>query len=103
MLNLAEFVDQINNAIFTSSKDNQTLTGHVIASDTSVGSSLQCMQYCANMANGKCESFNHNDMTGECQLNNKTGRQDIDDFKTREGYKHYYFSKSDMIMLPKRP
>ena len=83
-----------------SSKVNHTLTGHVIASETSVGSSLQCMKYCANMANGQCKSFNYNEITEECQLNNDTAHQGVDNMKMGEGFNHYYFSKSEMITLP---
>ena len=86
--------------MFTSSKANHTLIGHVISFGKSVESSLQCMKYCANMANGQCKSFNHNKATGECQLNNETGRDEIDDLKLREGYNHYYISTTDPIMLP---
>ena len=97
---LAEFSDQLNNVIYTSSKANQMLTGHVIASEKPVGSSLECMQYCANMANGQCKSFNFKMSSGRCHLNSETGRQEIDDMETVEGYSHYEFSKSDIIMLP---
>ena len=100
LFNPTEFVDQLNNVMYTSSKANHSLTGHVIASENSVESSLQCMKYCANSANGQCKSFNHNEMTGECQLNNGTGRDEIDDMKIRKGYNHYDMSKSDLIMLP---
>ena len=86
--------------MYTSSKTNHTLTGHVISSEKSVESSLQCMKHCANLAKGKCKSFNHNEVTGKCQLNNKTGRDEIDDMKPREGYNHYYITKTDPVMLP---
>ena len=86
--------------MYTSSKTNHTLTGHVILSEKSVASSLQCMQYCANMANGQCKSFNYKKVTGECQLNNETGRGEIDDMKLTEGYNHYYITKTDPIMPP---
>ncbi|KAL9982725.1 hypothetical protein ACROYT_G004809 [Oculina patagonica] len=98
--NTPEFADHLNNVMYTSSKANHMLTGHVIASETSVGSSLQCMQYCANLANGQCKSFNYEELTGTCQLNNDTGIQEIDDMKIEEGYNHYYFFESDMISLP---
>ncbi|KAL9982726.1 hypothetical protein ACROYT_G004810 [Oculina patagonica] len=98
--NTPEFVNQVNNVIYTSLKVNHTLTGHVIASETSVGSSLQCMQYCANLANGQCKSFNYEELTGTCQLNSDTGKKENDDMKIIEGYNHYYIPKSDMISLP---
>ena len=97
---LAEFLDQLRNVMYTSSKANQTLIGHVISSEESVESSLQCMTYCANMANGQCKSFNHNKKTAKCQLNNETGRDGIDDMRQIEGYNHYFISKSNPIMLP---
>lgn len=96
----AEFLDQLGNVMFTSTKANHTLISHVISSEKSVESSLQCMKYCASMANGQCKSFNHNKVTGECQLNNGTGRDEIDDTKIREGYNHYYLNKTDPIMSP---
>lgn len=99
-LYISDFVDQLNNVMFTSSKADRVLTGHVIASEGSVGSSLQCMKYCANSANGQCKSFNHKKMTGECQLNNETGQQESNAMKTNVGYNHYYIAKSDMIVLP---
>ena len=86
--------------MYTSSKANHILIGHVISSVTSVESSLQCMKYCARMANGQCKSFNHNKVTGECQLNNETGRDEIDDMEIRKGYNHYYISKTEPIILP---
>lgn len=86
--------------MYTSSKANHTLIGHVISSEKSEENSLQCMKYCANMANGQCKSFNHNEVTGECQLNNETGREGIDDISVIEGYNYYYISKTDPIMLP---
>ena len=100
MFFLAEFLDQISNVMYTSSKANHTLTGHVISSKKSVENSLECMKYCASMANGQCKSFNHNMVTSECQLNNETGRDEIDDMKIREGYSHYYITRTDPIMLP---
>ena len=102
LFNPTEFADQLKNVMYTSSKANHTLTGHVISSEKSVENSLQCMKYCANLANGDCKSFNHNAATGECQLNNETGRDNIDDMKLREGYGHYYITKTDPIMLPWR-
>lgn len=86
--------------MYTSSKTNLALIGHVISSEKSVESSLQCMEYCVNMANGECKSFNHNKKTGKCQLNNETERDGTDDMKQIEGYNHYYISKSNPIMLP---
>ena len=86
--------------MYTSSNANHTLTGHVISSEKSVENSLQCMKYCASLANGQCKSFNHNEVTGECQLNNDTGRDEIDDMKITKGYNHYYVTKADSIMLP---
>ena len=86
--------------MFTSTKANHTLISHVISSEKSVESSLQCMKYCASMANGQCKSFNHNKVTGECQLNNETGRDEIDNMRQIEGYNHYYISKSNPMMLP---
>ena len=98
---LAEFLDQLRNVMYTSSKANQTLIGHVISSEESVESSLQCMTYCANIANGpQCKSFNHNKKTAKCQLNNETERDGIDHIRQMEGYNHYYISKSNPIMLP---
>ena len=96
----AEFLDQLSSVMYTSSKANHTLTGHVISSEKSGKSSLQCMKYCTSMADGKCKSFNHNKVTSECQLNNETGRDEIDDMKLTEGYNHYYITKSNTIMLP---
>ncbi|KAL9982721.1 hypothetical protein ACROYT_G004801 [Oculina patagonica] len=95
-----EFADQLNNVMNTSSKANHSVTGHVIASETSVGSSLQCMQYCTNLANDQCKPFNYQELTGTCQLNNDTGIQEIDEMKIIEGYNHYYVPKSEMISLP---
>ena len=92
--NPTEFSDQLKNVMYTSSKANHILTSHVILSEESVENSLQCMQYCANLANGQCKSFNHNKETGECQLNNETGRDEIDDMKLREGYNQYYITKT---------
>ena len=86
--------------MYTASKANLMLTGHVIANEKPVGSSFQCMQYCANMANRKCKSFNYKKNSRSCHLNSETGRQEIDDMETREGFSHYEFSKDDMIMLP---
>ena len=86
--------------MYTSSKANHTLTGHVISSEKSVENSLQCMKYCANLANRQCKSFNHNKVTGECQLNNETGRDEIDDIKIAKEYNHYYITKTDPIMSP---
>lgn len=86
--------------MYTSSKANQTLIGHVISSEKFVESSLQCMKYCVNMANGHCKSFNHKKKTGKCQLNNETERDGIDVMRQVEGYNHYYISKSHPIMLP---
>ena len=86
--------------MYTSSITNHTLTGHVISSEKSIGSSLQCMKYCANIANGQCKSFNHNEVTGECQLNNETGQDEIEDMKITDGYNHYYLTKTDAIMSP---
>ena len=97
---LAEFLDQLSNVMYTSSKANHTVIGHVMWSEKSVESSLQCMKYCASMANGQCKSFNHNKVTGECQLNNETGRDEIDNMRQIEGYNHYYISKSNPMMLP---
>ena len=99
-LHLAEFVDQLSNIIYSSYKIDQTLTGHVIATETSVGSSLQCMQYCANMANGQCKSFNYKTSTGKCQLNSESGQQVIEDMTNKTNYNHFYMSQSDPIMLP---
>ena len=100
LFNPTEFADQLTNVMYTSSKANHALTGHVISSEKSVENSLQCMKYCANSANRQCESFNYNEVTGECQLNNETGRDEIDDLMLREGYNHYYITKTDPIMLP---
>ena len=86
--------------MYTSSITNHTLTGHVISSEKSIGSSLQCMKYCANIANGQCKSFNHNEVTGEFQLNNGTGQDEIEDMKITDGYNHYYLTKTDAIMSP---
>ena len=97
---LAEFLDRLSNVMYASSKTNRTLNGHVISSEKSVESSLQCMKHCANIANGQCKSFNHNEVAGECQLNNETGRDGVDDLKITEGYNHYYITKTDPIMLP---
>ena len=88
--------------MYTSSKADHTLTGHVISSEGSVENSLQCMKYCANIANGQSKSFNHNEVKGECRLNNDTGRDEIDDMKLREGYNHYYITKTDTVMSPQR-
>lgn len=79
-------------AILTSHKADWLLTGHVMASERSVDNSLQCMQHCANSANGHCRSFNYNRVTGECQLNNATGhaQKSADRLKTKIGYSHYY-------------
>ena len=90
--------------MYTSTKPNDTLTGHVISSEKSIGSSLQCMKYCANMVKGQCKSFKHNKVTGECQLKNETGRDEIDDNNNKDyiskGYNHYYITKTDPIMSP---
>ena len=86
--------------MYTSSKANHCLTGHVISSEKSVENSLQCMKYCANLANGQCTSFNHNEVTGECQLNNGTALGEMDDMKLREGYNHYYITKPITVMSP---
>ena len=95
LVNPTEFAAQLENVMYTSSKANYTLTGHVILSEKSVENSLRCMKYCANLANGQCKSFNHNEVTGECQLNNETGRDEIDgDMKPREGYTHYYITRT---------
>ena len=48
------------------------------------------MKYCANPANGKWKTFNHNKVTGESQLNNETGRE-------REGYNYYYLTSPKPI------
>ena len=100
LFNPTEFADQLKNVMYASSKANHALTGHLISSEKSVENSLRCMKYCANSANGQCKSFNHNEVTGECQLNNETGRDEIEDMKLREGYNHYYITKTDPIMLP---
>lgn len=86
--------------MFTSYKAERLLTGHVIASEGSVASSIQCMQYCANSANGECKSFNHKKITGECQLNNATRPQESGEMKMKVGYSFYYGVESDMIVLP---
>ena len=100
LFNPTEFADQLENVMYTSSKANHTLNGHVISSEKSVENSLQCMKYCTNLANGHCKSFNHNEVTGECQLNNETGRDETDDMKITEGYNHYYLTKTNAIMSP---
>ena len=100
MFNPTEFADQLKNVMYTSFKANHTLTGHVISSEKSVENSLQCMKYCANLANGQCKSFSHNEETGECQLNNETGRGEIENMKPRGGYNHYYITKTDTVMSP---
>ena len=100
LFNPTEFADQLKNVMYTSSKANHALTGHVISSEKSVENSLQCMKYCANSANGQCKSFNHNKVAGECQLKNETGQDEIEDMKLREGYNNYYITQTDHIMLP---
>ena len=66
LFNPTEFADQLKNVMYTSSKANHTLTGHVMSSVKSVENSLQFMEYCAKSSNEQCKSFNHNKVTGEC-------------------------------------
>lgn len=98
--NNLDFVDRINNVMFTSSGADRLLNGHKIAIVGSVGNSLQCMQDCTNAADRHCKSFNYRKLTRECQLNNGTAPQERSGMEMKVGYNQYDIAKTEMIIFP---